>query len=139
MSVNYYRSAKPDEVNGQNFEFIGQRTDPMLPGLMVALDERDAIGADRDRTHRPRQCRQHAPEASGQRHQGLGFGRSRRCGAPALPWSSMTCPGKHKDLYQNHKVACAATRIDDQPALRISPHVYNTPEELDRLAGLVAA
>ena len=48
-------------------------------------------------------------------------------------------PGKHKDLYQSHKVACAATRINNQPALRISPHVYNTPEELDRLTSLVAA
>jgi isopenicillin-N epimerase len=138
LSVNYYRSAKPDEVNGQNFELIGQRTDPMLPGLMVALDERDAIGADAIE----RIARANAASLR-QKLQAKGI-KVWGSGGPAL-WGPCLAvvvkdvPGKHKDLYQNHKVACAATRINNQPALRISPHVYNTPEELDRLTSLVAA
>jgi isopenicillin-N epimerase len=138
LSVNYYRSAKPNEVNGQNFEFIGQRTDPMLPGLMVALDERDAIGAevlDRIARENARSMRQKLA-AKGIKVWGSG---DPALWGPCLAVVVNDVPGKHKDLYQNHKVACAATRVNNQPALRISPHVYNTPEELDRLATLIAA
>ncbi len=90
LSVNYYRSAKPDEVNGQNFELIGQRTDPMLPGLMVALNERDAIGADQIE----RIARANAASMR-QKLQAKGIKvwawAILRCGARALRWSSMTC------------------------------------------------
>lgn len=138
LSVNYYRSSKPDEVNGQNFEFIGQRTDPMLPGLMVALDEREAIGADTiERIARANAASMRQKlQAKGIKVWGSG---DPALWGPCLAVQLNDVSGKHKDLYLNHKVACAATRVNGQPALRISPHVYNTPEELDRLATLVAA
>lgn len=138
LSVNYYRSSKPDEVNGQNFEFIGQRTDPMLPGLMVALDEREAIGADAiERIARANAASMRQKlQAKGIKVWGSG---DPALWGPCLAVQLNDVSGKHKDLYLNHKVACAATRVNGQPALRISPHVYNTPEELDRLATLVAA
>lgn len=138
LSVNYYRSSKPDEVNGQNFEFIGQRTDPMLPGLMVALDEREAIGADTiERIARANAASMRQKlQAKGIKVWGSG---DPALWGPCLAVQLNDVSGKHRDLYLNHKVACAATRVNGQPALRISPHVYNTPEELDRLATLVAA
>jgi isopenicillin-N epimerase len=138
LSVNYYRSAKPDEVNGQNFEFIGQRTDPMLPGLMVALDERDQVGADAIERLARANCAMMRDKLSAKGVKVWGSGDPALWG-PCLAVAISDVQAKHKDLYQNHKVACAATRINGQPALRVSPHVYNTPEELDRLAGLISA
>src|SRR6201999_4015263 len=46
LSVDYYHTGPNDAVNGQAFEYLGQRPDAMLPGLLAALDERDALGGE---------------------------------------------------------------------------------------------
>src|ERR1700748_3352893 len=46
LSVDYYHTGPNNAVNGQAFEYLGQRPDAMLPGLLAALDERDALGGE---------------------------------------------------------------------------------------------
>jgi selenocysteine lyase/cysteine desulfurase len=40
-------------------------------------------------------------------------------------------------LYAKHRVALASTASGDAEGLRFSPHIYNTLEEMDRLAAIV--
>jgi selenocysteine lyase/cysteine desulfurase len=42
--------------------------------------------------------------------------------------------GKLADaLYRNERIACMARTGPDRPGLRVSPHFYNSPAEIDRL------
>ena len=138
LSVDYYHSGPSDAVNGQAFEYLGQRPDAMLPGLLAALDERDALGGDEgiERIARANAALMRQKlSAKGVKVIGSGD--------PAL-WGTVLAadvkglPDRAKDLYANKKLAGSMTRIGGKPLLRISPHVYNSAEELDQVASLVA-
>ena len=127
-----------DAVNRQVFEYLGQRPDAMLPGLLAALDERDALGGDEgiERIARANAALMRQKlSAKGVKVIGSGD--------PAL-WGTVLAadvkglPDRAKDLYANKKLAGSMTRIGGKPLLRISPHVYNSAEELDQVASLVA-
>ena len=137
LSVDYYHSGANDAVNGQAFEFLGQRPDAMLPGLLAALDERDALGGDAG-------IEKIARANAALMRQKLSAKGIKVIGSgdPAL-WGTVLAvdipglPDRAKDLYANKKIAGSITRIGGKPLMRISPHVYNTPEELDQVANLV--
>ena len=40
-------------------------------------------------------------------------------------------------LYRNDRIACMARTGPDRPGLRVSPHFYNPPAEIDRLVAAV--
>jgi isopenicillin-N epimerase len=137
LSVDYYHTGPADAVNGQAFEYLGQRPDAMLPGLLAAMDERDALGGDEgiERIARANAAvMRQKLSAKGVKVIGSGD--------PAL-WGTVLAadvkglPDRAKDLY-GKKLAGSITRIGDKPLLRISPHVYNTADELDQVAMLVA-
>ena len=137
LSVDYYHSGANDAVNGQAFEYLGQRPDAMLPGLLAALDERDALGGDAG-------IEKIARANAALMRQKLSAKGIKVIGSgdPAL-WGTVLAadipglPDRAKDLYANKKIAGSITRIGGKPLMRISPHVYNTPEELDQVANLV--
>lgn len=138
LSVDYYHSGPANAVNGQAFEYLGQRPDAMLPGLLAALDERDALGGDEaiERIARANVARMRkALSAKGIKVIGSGD--------PAL-WGTVLAadikglPDRATDLYANKNLACSVMLVGGRPLLRISPHVYNTAEELDHVASLVA-
>jgi selenocysteine lyase/cysteine desulfurase len=137
LSVDYYHSGPADAVNAQAFEYLGQRPDAMLPGLLAALDERDALGGDAG-------IEKIARANAALMRQKLSAKGIKVIGSgdPAL-WGTVLAvdipglPDRAKDLYANKKIAGSITRIGGKPLLRISPHVYNTPEELDQVANLV--
>ena len=138
LSVDYYHSGPADAVNGQAFEYLGQRPDAMLPGLLAALDERDALGGDEAIEHIARAnaaLMRQKLSAKGVKVIGSGD--------PAL-WGTVLAadvkglPDRAKDLYANKKLAGSMTRIGGKPLLRISPHIYNSADELDQVANLVA-
>lgn len=137
LSVDYYHSGQQDAVNGQAFEFLGQRPDAMLPGLLAALDERDALGGDEgiERVARANAAMMRQKLAA----KGIKVIGS---GDPAL-WGTVLAadikglPDSAKMLYGDKKLAGSITRIGGKTLLRISPHVYNTPDELDQVASLV--
>lgn len=137
LSVDYYHSGPADAVNGQAFEYLGQRPDAMLPGLLAALDERDALGGEEGIE---KIARAHA-EAMRKKLSAKGI-KVIGSGDPAL-WGTVLAadikglPDSAKALYGDKRLAGSITRIGGKTLLRISPHVYNTPEELDQVANLV--
>ncbi len=138
LSVDYYHSGERDAVDGQSFEYLGQRPDAMLPGLLAALDERDALGGDAgiEKIARANAALMRQ-KLSAKGVKVLGSGD------PAL-WGTVLAadvkglPDSAKMLY-GKKLAGSITHVGDKALLRISPHVYNTADELDRVAALVAA
>lgn len=137
LSVDYYHTGAADAVNGQTFEYLGQRPDAMLPGLLVALDERDALGGDAG-------IEKIARANAALMRQKLSAKGIKVIGSgdPAL-WGTVLAvdipglPDRAKDLYANKKIAGSITRIGGKTLMRISPHVYNTADELDQVANLV--
>jgi selenocysteine lyase/cysteine desulfurase len=110
----------------------------MLPGLLAALDERDALGGDAgiERIARANAALMRQKlSAKGVKVIGSGD--------PAL-WGTVLAaevkglPDRAKELY-GKKLAGSITHVGDKTLLRISPHVYNSADELDRVAALVAA
>lgn len=137
MSVDYYHTGPRDAVNAQAFEYLGQRPDAMLPGLIQALDERDAIGEDTVE-HIVRAnavAMRKALDAKGVRVVGDG---DPKLWGPVLACNVKGMPERHAELYQKHQVVCSATHIAGKTLLRLSPHFYNTIDELNRLAALMA-
>ena len=137
LSVDYYHTGANDAVNGQAFEYLGQRPDAMLPGLLAALDERDALGGEEGIE---KVARANA-EAMRKKLSAKGI-KVIGSGDPAL-WGTVLAadikglPDSAKMLYGDKKLAGSITRIGGKTLLRISPHVYNTAEELDQVANLV--
>jgi selenocysteine lyase/cysteine desulfurase len=137
LSVDYYHTGAADAVNGQAFEYLGQRPDAMLPGLLAALDERDALGGDAG-------IEKIARANAALMRQKLSAKGIKVIGSgdPAL-WGTVLAvdipglPDRAKDLYANKKIAGSITRIGGKTLMRISPHVYNTADELDQVANLV--
>lgn len=138
LSVDYYHSGVADAVSGQAFEYLGQRPDAMLPGLLAALDERDALGGDEaiERVARANAASMRL-KLSAKGIKVIGSGD------PAL-WGTVLAadikglPDRAKYLYSSKKIAGSTMEIGGKPVLRISPHIYNTADEFDQIAHLVA-
>jgi isopenicillin-N epimerase len=137
LSVDYYHSGPRDAVDGQSFEYLGQRPDAMLPGLLAALDERDALGGDAgiERIARANVT------ALRQKLSAKGL-KIIGSGDPAL-WGTVLAvevrglPDRAADLYAK-KLAGAVTRVGGKSLLRLSPHIYNSVDEMEQLAALIA-
>ncbi len=136
MSVDYYHSGARDAVDAQAFEYLGQRPDAMLAGLLAALDERDALGGEEGIEKIARaNAETMRKKLSAKGIKVIGSGD------PAL-WGTVLAadvkglPDSAKMLY-GKKLAGSITHIGGKTLLRISPHVYNTPDELDQVANLV--
>jgi len=137
LSVDYYHSGARDAIDGQVFEYLGQRPDAMLPGLLAALDERDALGGEEgiERIVRANAALMRQKLST----KGVKVIGS---GDPAL-WGTVLAadvqglPDRAKALY-SRKLAGSITRIGSKSLLRISPHVYNSADEMEQVAALVA-
>lgn len=136
LSVDYYHSGPRDAVDGQSFEYLGQRPDAMLPGLVAALDERNALGGEEgiERIARANAAALRRKLAA----KGLKVVGS---GDPAL-WGTVLAVEvrglpERLDALNANKLAGAVTRIGGRPLLRLSPHIYNSADEMDQLMTLI--
>ncbi len=127
--------ADPDPVGARKFESLGQRDDACLAAIATAADFRDAIG--------PRRIEARVFQLATRIKTGL-----KKMGAQLVTPSDsdlsagvciVEVPRQNRDtvfnrLYQEYGIAAAPTG-----GLRLSPHLYNTGEHIDRaLAGVHA-
>jgi len=121
------------------FERLGQRDDPCLMALGEAIDFHNRLGKKRIQQHT------------------LALGDALKKGLMKIPGVHMYSPTARELscavvtfrpggaeiskinnwLYDRHKIACA-TRGGDTPGLRISPHIYNSFEQVDKVVAAVA-
>lgn len=138
LSTALYRTGPAEAVSGQAFESLGQRPDAMIPGLLAALDERDLLGGDEAIEHLVRanavRMRQ---KLSAKGIKVIGSGDPLLWG-PVIAADVGGLPDRAKQLYDSKKLAASTTGIGGKQFLRISPHVYNTADELDQVAAFVA-
>ncbi|MDX2153311.1 MAG: aminotransferase class V-fold PLP-dependent enzyme [Bryobacteraceae bacterium] len=117
----------------RKFELLGQRDDPRLKGMEHTFDFLESLGPaaiearTRDIAARLRAALATVPGAE-----------VRGSGEPAVsgPVIKVNFPGKDLQkldaaLWARHKLAIAVTAKGDVSGLRFSPHVYNTPAEID--------
>ena len=135
VAPGWGQDADPDPVGARKFESLGQRDDACLAAIATAADFRDGIGARRIEA---RVFRLAARIKKDLRKMGA------QLVTPSDPdLSAGVCivevPPQNRDtvfnrLYQEHGIAAAPTS-----GLRLSPHLYNTGEHIDRaLAGVHA-
>jgi selenocysteine lyase/cysteine desulfurase len=137
LSVDYYHTGPNDAVNAQAFEYLGQRPDAMLPGLLAALDERDAIGGEEGIEKIARaNAAMMRQKLSSKGIKVIGSGEPSLWGT-VLAADIKGLPDSAKMLYGEKKLAGSITRIGGKALLRISPHVYNSADELDQVASVV--
>ena len=118
----------------RKFEVFGQRDDPRVAALEAAVDFADLIGMPRMEGR----MRWLAARAMRQLREVPGLElktnpEPRLSGGVVKFRLPKTQPRQAYDtLWQRHRMAIAATPSGDAEGLRFSPHVYNTPEEIDR-------
>ena len=129
-----------DNLKGaRKFEVFGQRDDPRVVALEAAIDFINLIGIrtveERTRalaTHAKSRLRELStvqlktnvePELSG------GVIKFRLKNQPTLQ--------AYNTLWERHRMALAMTASGDAEGLRMSPHIYNSMEEIDRVVAAV--
>jgi isopenicillin-N epimerase len=138
ISHGYWNSGPRDAVTGQAFEQLGQSDDAKLVGYLAALDARAQIGEAQIERMVIERCQGLRKRLSAK---GIEVGGS---DDPTLwgPVLAVVAPGdvaKRRDtLWKQHKLACSPTAAGTVRALRISPHIYTSAADLDRVATLLS-
>jgi selenocysteine lyase/cysteine desulfurase len=123
----------------RKLEALGQRDDAKLAGLAEAVRFRNAIGgAVIER--RARELAQ-ALCAGLKRLDGVALWTDPapdRSGAIVVFRPSTLDPRKlGAALAANERIVCTVRAGQDRPGIRLSPHLYNTMEEVDRTVGAI--
>jgi selenocysteine lyase/cysteine desulfurase len=125
-----------DDPKGiRKFEVLGQRDDPRLKGMEKTFDFLDALGpaAIETRTREiAKKLRRALSNLPGAEIRGSG---DESVSGPVI---KVNFPGKdlkhlYDSLWERHKLAVALTTGGDVSGIRFSPHIYNTPAEIDRI------
>ncbi|MEQ9005280.1 MAG: aminotransferase class V-fold PLP-dependent enzyme [Pseudomonadales bacterium] len=130
--------ADPDPVGARKFESLGQRDDAALAGMAVAAAVHDALNAaDRGAVEA------YVRGLMGRLLAGVGEAgltpvtprdESARAGVCVVEVASDRRAEVFERLYREHGIAGATTG-----GLRLCPHVYNTPEHVDRAVAALRA
>jgi selenocysteine lyase/cysteine desulfurase len=60
--------------------------------------------------------------------------RERSCGIAAFRVKGMDAPAVADYLFKEHRIFTVATVVDGISVVRVTPHLYNTPQEMALLA-----
>lgn len=129
-----------DTLRGaRKFEVYGQRDNPRLVAFEAAVDFVNLLGmANVERrleqvvTHLKQRLSE-VPEVKLK----TPVDWSISGGVVKFQVAGRVTPQLYDTLYAKHRVALASTASGDAEGLRFSPHIYNTLEEMDRLAAIV--
>jgi selenocysteine lyase/cysteine desulfurase len=125
-----------DDPKGiRKFEALGQRDDPRLRGMESTFDFLDGLGpaAIEAKTREvARKLRVALSNLPGAELRGSG---DESVSGPVL---KVNFPGKdlkrvYDSLWERYKLAAALTPDGDVSGIRLSPHIYNTTAEIDRI------
>jgi isopenicillin-N epimerase len=140
LSHGYWLTDEKNLQTAQRYEILGQRDDPKLGAIDATLDAHDAIGEaaiEAKARALALEVRQSFAKIPGVRVVGSLD--------PALsgPAVAIAMPGKdiaavRAALWAQAKVATAGSAADNQPLIRISPHIYNSVEDVRRVADLLS-
>ncbi len=149
--ILYVRRARVDEVSPailshdywaddpkgiRKFELLGQRDDARLKGMEKTFDFLERLGAAAIETRTreiARKMRVALNKVPGAEVRGSG---EESVSGPVI---KVNFPGKdlrrlYDTLWDRHKLAVALTPGGDVSGIRFSPHVYNTPADIDAVA-----
>lgn len=129
-----------DDLKGaRKFEVFGQRDDPRVVALEAALDFVNLIGmANVESRTRVLAARAKAGLAAIPAVE-LKTNREAALSGGVVKFKLRNVPTKraYDLLWERHKVAIAMTASGDSEGLRFSPHIYNSPEQIDRAVAAV--
>ncbi len=126
-------------VGARKLEVFGQRDNPRLVALESAFDFLALVGMPHVEA-RMRALARRAIEGLGE-HANIVMKTSSdpllSAGVVKLELKNMAVKPAYDLLWQRHRMAIASTPEGDARGLRISPHIYNTMEEVDRAVAAV--
>lgn len=131
MSHGYWLTDPVNLNTAQKYEILGQRDDPRLMAVAATLDVLDGVGeAAIEQAARSR------AESMRLALAGVAGARPVGSGAAAItgPVITVAFPGRdvaamRARLWQA-KIATAASKVGGQAAIRFSPHIYNSDEDV---------
>jgi selenocysteine lyase/cysteine desulfurase len=131
-----------DNLKGaRKFEVFGQRDDPRVTALEAALDFLNLIGVANVEA-RVRTLATHAKTELRKNPQvELKTNMEPALSAGVIKFKLRNMPTKqaYDTLWEKHRIALAITPSGDAEGLRMSPHVYNSMEQIDRAVAAVKA
>ena len=124
----------------QKFENLGQRDDAAVAAMGTAADFHNTIGIDQVE-ERVRALAERVKTSVAERLPNAHFFTPRERGLSAgvvvFAIPGVATSDLYSALYGEHDIGCAAMH-DEFEGLRISPHIYNTMEQVDRVVDAIA-
>jgi selenocysteine lyase/cysteine desulfurase len=124
---------------GPRFECLGQQDDPRVAALEPAIDLLNLIGVRRieDRVQTLATRAKHALAALGNVELKTNLEPELSGGVVKFRLKNVATAHAYDLLWKRHRLAIAMTPAGDSEGLRFSPHIYNTPDEIDRAVDAV--
>lgn len=139
LSHGYWLTDTRNMETAQRYEILGQRDDPKLEAVEAALDRLDALGEgwiESETRARAAEMRRILAGVKGAKLVGSGD--------PALSGAIITVAFPGRDvgamrarLWKEHRLACAQAAAGGDALIRFSPHIYNSRDEMERVADLL--
>ena len=129
-----------DNLKGaRKLEVLGQRDDPRVVALEAAVDFLNMVGMPNVETrmralsHRAKLALSKLPNVQ------LKTNLQPELSGGVVKFRLTNTPTKsaYDTLWEKHRVAIAMTASGDAEGLRFSPHIYNSPDEIDRAVDAV--
>ncbi len=128
------------ENGAQKFENLGQRDDAAVSAMGTAGDFHGAIGADRIEA-RVRALAGGVKRALSERFPNARFhtplAPKLSAGVVVFALPGVATRDLYNALYSEHRIGCAAMG-GEFDGIRLSPHIYNTMDEIDRVIHAIA-
>jgi selenocysteine lyase/cysteine desulfurase len=132
-------SAEPNSEDIRKFESIGTRTIPNEMAISHALDFHNIIGSKR-KEERLRYLKNYWAEKAMEIPKvklNTSLKSQFSCGLANFSIEGKQPKDIETKLYEKYKIIVASMDIEDIHGIRITPHLYTTTKDLDRLVGAI--